>query len=82
VAPPSDDAFAARRRRRRNCGRAVCFARLAKENGYCVFRRASLLSLTIEDCTEYISYIFGSFCVTFSKNRELETRTGCGESVW
>ncbi|MEG7522092.1 MAG: hypothetical protein M3H12_03210, partial [Chromatiales bacterium] len=60
MAPPIDDAFTARRRRRRMCGRAVCFARLAKENCNCVFRRASLLSLTIEDCIEYISYMFGS----------------------
>ncbi|MEG7521717.1 MAG: hypothetical protein M3H12_01250, partial [Chromatiales bacterium] len=78
VAPPSDDAFAARRSRSRTCGRAVCFARLAKENGCFVFLRASLLSLSMEDCTEYIPDIFGSFCVPFSKNREQDTRTDCG----
>ena len=45
-----------------------------------MFRRASLLSLTIEDCAGYITFcsnMFGSCCVPFSKKREMETRSDC-----
>ena len=50
------------------------------KNDSCVFRRASLLSLTIEDCAEYITFrfnMFGSCYVPFSKKREMETRSDC-----
>ena len=63
-----------------------CLACWLDKNDSCVFRRASLLSLTIEDCVEYIALICSAVAAFRSQRSEKWkpglTAHGGDESVW
>ena len=92
MAPPSERASERRHRRRhrprtrRVLGSARLAGLLARYNDSCVFHRASMLSLTIEDCVEYIALICSAVAAFRSQRSEKWkpglTAHGGGESVW